>query len=97
LRDDPSYLTAGTIYPTESKPGHPGAGPALVRSLSGLVRPVPVYAIGGIGVAAVPELIRAGAHGVAVCGSILSANDPGRVAEALALALQVASRAASEE
>lgn len=94
LRDDPSYLILGTIYPTRSKPGHSGSGPALVESVTRRVRPLPVYAIGGIGVSAVPELIRAGAHGVAVCGAILSANDPRRVAEALSLSLEVSSRAA---
>ena len=95
LRDDPSYLIVGTIFPTESKPGHPGSGPALVRSVARVAGPVPLYAIGGVGVSAVPELIRAGAHGVAVCGAILSANDPRRVAEALSLALEVSSRAAT--
>jgi len=95
LRDEPSYLIVGTVFPTASKPGRPGAGPALVESVSRLVRPVPVYAIGGVGVAAVPGLVRAGAHGVAVCGAILSANDPRRVAEALSLALEVSSRAAT--
>ena len=94
LRDAPSYLIAGTVFPTESKPGRPGAGPALVARLARLAKPVPVYAIGGVGLTSVPELIRAGAHGVAVCGAILSANDPRRVAEALALALEVSSRAA---
>ena len=41
-------------------------------------------------VSKIPELLHAGAHGVAVCGAILSANDPRRVAQALALALKVA-------
>jgi thiamine-phosphate diphosphorylase len=95
LRDDPTYLIVGTIFPTPSKPDHAGAGTALVEEVARLVRPVPVYAIGGVGVSVVPALIRAGAHGVAVCGAILSANDPRRVAEALALALEVSSRAAA--
>lgn len=95
LRDDPSYLILGTIFPTASKPGHPGAGVELVQRVARLVRPLPLYAIGGVSVSAVPALIRAGAHGVAVCGAILSDNDPRRVAEALALALEISSRAAA--
>jgi thiamine-phosphate pyrophosphorylase len=96
LGDRPSYLVLGTIYPSASKPGHPGSGTALVEEITRLVAPVPVYAIGGIGVAAIPALVRAGAHGVAVCSAILSAGDPGRVAEAMRLALDVAARAAAE-
>jgi len=92
LRDRPSYLVLGTIFPTESKPGHPGSGLPLVRRVVELVGPVPVFAIGGITVSGIPALVRAGAHGVAVCGAILSANDPRRVAEAMTLALQVACR-----
>lgn len=97
LRDDPSYLIVDAVFPTDSKPGRPGPHAGLVEGAARLVRPVPVYAIGGISVSTVPELIRAGAHGVAVCGAILSANDPRRVAEALALALEVSCRAAAED
>ncbi len=90
-RDDGAdYLILGTIYPTVSKPGHPGSGPDLVREIARSVDPLPVYAIGGVTVSRIPELIHAGAHGVAVCGELLSANDPRRVAEAMSLALQVA-------
>jgi thiamine-phosphate pyrophosphorylase len=85
-----SYIVLGTIYPTPSKPGHPGFGPALVTEVSRVVQPIPVYAIGGVVVSKIPELLHAGAHGVAVCGALLSANDPRRVAQAMALALKVA-------
>jgi thiamine monophosphate synthase len=51
---------------------------------------VPVFAIGGVTVTRIPELIHGGAFGVAVCGAILSSNDPRRVAQAMSLALEVA-------
>lgn len=89
LAEGVSYMILGTIYPTASKPGHPGSGVDLVREVSQAVQPTPVYAIGGIEIARVPEVIHAGAHGVAVCGAILSASDPRRVAEAFTLALHV--------
>jgi thiamine-phosphate pyrophosphorylase len=88
--DRASYLILGTIYPSESKPGHGGSGAALITRVTRLVRPLPIYAIGGITVSRVSEVIHAGAHGVAVCGAIVSARDPRRVAEALTLALKVA-------
>ena len=71
-----SYLVVGTIFPTESKPGHPGAGPRLVREVSELAGAVPVYAIGGINAENVAAVLQAGAYGVAVRSAILSAADP---------------------
>jgi thiamine-phosphate diphosphorylase len=92
LRDWPDYLVLGTIYETPSKPGVRPAGVALVERICRQVHPLPVYAIGGITVTRVPAMIHAGAHGVAVCGEILSSNDPERVAQAMTLALEVAAR-----
>jgi thiamine-phosphate pyrophosphorylase len=90
LADGVDYLLLGTIFPTESKPGRRPGGLALVERICRQVHPLPVYAIGGITVRRIPPTIHAGAHGVAVCGAILSDNDPQRVAEALCLALRVA-------
>jgi thiamine-phosphate pyrophosphorylase len=84
------YLILGPIYPTAAKPGHPGAGVGLVEKIARRVDPVPLFAIGGMEVSRVPEIIHAGAHGIAVAGAILSASDPQRAAEAFALALVVA-------
>ena len=83
-----SYIVLGTIFPTPSKPGHPGSGTDLVQRVSREVHPIPVFAIGGIRLGLVPQVIHAGAHGVAVCGAILSAADPRRAAEAMTLALE---------
>ncbi len=84
------YVVLGTIYATSSKPGRPGSGPELVRAVARRVEPLPLFAIGGVTVARVPELLRAGAHGVACCSALLAARDPRRVAQALALAIAVA-------
>ena len=86
------YVLLGTIYPTRSKPGHPGAGVDLVRAVARRVPRVPVFAIGGITVARIPELVHAGAHGIAACRAFLEAPDPSRVAQAMTLALTVATR-----
>lgn len=85
------YLVIGPVFPTKSKPGHPGSGVELARRAAELVRPVPVYAIGGVTVSRVPEILHAGVHGVAVCRAILEAPSPRQAAEAFALALDVAS------
>jgi thiamine-phosphate pyrophosphorylase len=93
IADDPDYLVVGTVFPTAAKPDRVPAGLALVERVCRQVGPLPVFGIGGVTVSRVPPLVHAGAHGVAVCGAILAANDPRRVAEALHLALEVAGRA----
>jgi thiamine-phosphate diphosphorylase len=93
LDDRADYVLAGTVFPTESKPGRRAAGVALVERLCRQAHPTPLYAIGGITVSRVPAMIHVGAHGVAVCGALLGANDPERVAQAFTLALEVAARA----
>jgi thiamine-phosphate pyrophosphorylase len=84
------WLVAGAVYPTESKPGQPGAGLEVLRERVGGAGRIPVFAIGGVTISRVPEVLRAGAYGVAVCGAILGAPDPQRVAEGFLLALVVA-------
>jgi len=95
LAEQVDYVIAGTVFPTESKPGQRPAGVAFVERVCRLAYPVPVYAIGGISVTRVPLVVHAGAHGVAVCGALLSANDPERVAQAMTLALEVSVRASA--
>jgi thiamine-phosphate pyrophosphorylase len=95
LADAPDYVVAGTIFATESKPGRPPGGVALVERICRQAHPTPVYAIGGITVGRVPAVLHAGAHGVAVCGALLMAGDPQRLAEATTLALDVVSRSSA--
>jgi thiamine-phosphate pyrophosphorylase len=92
VADGASYLLAGTVFETASKPGRRAAGLALVERICRIVHPMPVFAIGGISVSRVPPVIHSGAHGVAVCSAILSSREPGRIAEALDLSLRVAVR-----
>lgn len=72
--DGADFALLGPVYDTPSKRiyGAPlGLGPiAEARRRCGM----PVFAIGGVGPARVPELRRAGASGVAVISSILSAD-----------------------
>ncbi len=90
LREGVDYIIVGTIFPTSSKPGFPGAGLDFLRELCEAAAPTPVYAIGGMHVSVVPDVIHAGAWGVAVCGALVEASAPARVAQAFSLALEVA-------
>jgi thiamine-phosphate pyrophosphorylase len=71
------YTTAGPAYDTPSKPGYgPVLGGAGVQAICRSTA-LPVIAIGGVTASAMAEMIRAGAAGVAVMGSIMRAADPG--------------------
>ncbi len=70
------YLGVGPIYGTTSK-----ENPAPVMGLAVLARicadsPLPIVAIGSITAARIPEVLAAGAHGVAVLSEVLLAADP---------------------
>lgn len=58
------YVTFSPVFPTASKPGHPGAGLNALRLMCGLL-PLPVFALGGITIANAQAALDAGAYGVA--------------------------------
>jgi len=70
------YVGVGPIYATASKTGLPDPlGPGVIQAVSAAVD-IPVIAISGVTVARVPELLDAGAYGVAVIGAIGRVADP---------------------
>ncbi len=81
------YLGVGPAYATSTKDGLPDAlGAAAVGAVAAAVD-VPVIAIGGVTVDRVPELLAAGAHGVAVVAALSDAADPAAATRALLAAL----------
>ena len=81
------YLIAGTIFETASKPGKTPEGPDLLRRIAAVTYK-PVLGIGGVTPSNAPQLIEAGAAGVAVMTGILAAPDPARAVESLRDALR---------
>jgi thiamine-phosphate pyrophosphorylase len=79
LAGSASYIAVGPIYQTTTKEtGYRERGPDLVRHAAR--RGKPVVGIGGITLDRVPELIAAGADGLAVISDLLATGDPeGRV------------------
>jgi thiamine-phosphate diphosphorylase len=67
-------LVVGTIWPTASHPGRPGAGLELISQCAALGKPV--YAIGGVTAERAREAVAAGAYGVAAIGALWSAPRP---------------------
>lgn len=70
------YLGVGPGYRTVTKAGLPAPlGPEAIGAVASAVD-VPVVAIGGVMAQHVPELVAAGAYGVAVVTAISDASDP---------------------
>lgn len=83
-----TYLGVGPCYATGTKSGLPDPiGLAGLAAVAAAVD-VPVVAIAGVTVDRVPELLAAGAHGVAVVGAIAAAADPGRATADLLTAVR---------
>ena len=71
----PDYLGFGPIFKPGSKQGHdPVVGLEGLRAMRSLTS-LPVFAIGGIQIGQVGEVMRAGANGVAIISAILKAPD----------------------
>jgi thiamine-phosphate pyrophosphorylase len=74
-RGGADFITLGPVYPTPSKLKYgPPIGVDALREVARQVR-IPVFAIGGIGMDNMAECMGAGAHGVAVISTILSAKN----------------------
>jgi thiamine-phosphate pyrophosphorylase len=85
-----TYLGVGAVYATGTKPdaGAP-IGPGGLGEIVRAVR-IPVVGIGGITRETVPEVIRAGASGVAVISAVAAAEDMVQAARALRRAVDEA-------
>jgi len=59
-----SYITVSPVFPTASKPGHPGLALDGLERICSAVR-IPVFALGGLVPADIGACLRAGAYGVA--------------------------------
>jgi len=82
------FVLFGPVYETPSKVAY-GApqGVARLADVAARLR-IPVFAVGGVTAARVPELLRAGARGVGVISAVLGAGDIVRAAEAMHHALR---------
>lgn len=85
VADGADFLIAGAVYDTPSHPERRPAGLELVAAAAALGKPV--IAIGGIAGADVPDVLEAGAWGVAAIRALWDAPDPGAAALHFAEAL----------
>jgi len=68
------------IFPTLTKPNHPGLGLAALQACCRAVPVTPVFALGGVTPDHVEPCLDAGAHSVAVLSGILHADRPSAAA-----------------
>jgi thiamine-phosphate pyrophosphorylase len=74
LRAEPDYIAIGPVYPTATKPGRPAVTLDYVRWAAAHVR-IPWFAIGGITLENLDDVLAAGAPRICVVGAILNAPD----------------------
>lgn len=87
-----SYLGVGPAFSTGSKDGLPAPlGPEGIARVAAAVS-IPVIAVAGVTASRVPELLGAGAFGVAVISAVSEADDPGAATKRLLTALDAAER-----
>ena len=80
------YLGVGAVFTTPTKTDAKAAGLELVRAAAGRVT-IPWFAIGGIDLENVADVVAAGAPGIAVVRAIRDAADPEAAARELRAAL----------
>jgi len=70
------YVTLSPVFATASKPGYgPALGLEMLRQTA-QAHTIPVLALAGIAMETVADCLTAGAHGVAIMGDIMRADDP---------------------
>jgi thiamine-phosphate pyrophosphorylase len=84
------YFCAGPVWPTPTKPGRPAPGLPLIRYTASLGTSRPWFAIGGISLANLDEVLGAGARRVVVVRALTEAADPARAAAELTARLVAA-------
>lgn len=88
------YFCVGPVWATPTKPGRAAVGLDLVRYAAEATgragSPLPWFAIGGIGLGNVEEVVDAGARRIVVVRAITDADDPAHAAGALLAALDAA-------
>lgn len=87
-KEGADFVVLGPLYETPSKRSYgPPIGVETLRAAKAGC-PIPIFAIGGIQSDRIPEVLKAGAIGVAVISGILTAADVGRAAEHMLEVLQ---------
>jgi len=96
LHGDPDYFGVGAVFGTPTKPESAAGGLELVRAARDTLR-APWFAIGGIDLETVDDIVASGAAGIAVVRAIRDADDPERAARTLRSLLPTTAAVVAEE
>ncbi|WP_327716602.1 thiamine phosphate synthase [Streptomyces sp. NBC_00490] len=88
VQDGVDYFCTGPCWPTPTKPGRHAPGLDLVRYTASLGTDRPWFAIGGIDLANLDQVLEAGARRVVVVRAVTDADDPGAAAAEFAKRLR---------
>lgn len=87
IAESVDYFCVGPCWPTPTKPGRSAPGLGLVQAAAASGATKPWFAIGGVDLARVPEVLSAGATRIVVVRAITGADDPAAAARELVTAL----------
>ena len=82
-----SYFAVGPVWETPTKPGRSAAGLSYVRDVASRRPPMPWFAIGGITLGNVEQVLDDGATRIALVRAVLDAADPAEAAHGFVQAL----------
>lgn len=83
LSEGADYVGFGPVYPTSSKDdAGPVSGIYILKQVVKII-PLPIIAIGGVDAENIPDVIRAGAQGIAVISAVCCQDDPEEATRAL--------------
>ncbi len=92
LAQGADYIGFGPVYPTTSKAdAGPVSGISLLKQVVESI-PLPIIAIGGVTAKNTPEVMQAGAHGIAVISAVCCQENPEQATLALNQALRAGTR-----
>ena len=80
---DADYFCVGPLWATPTKPGRAAVGLSLVEHAASLGTAKPWFAIGGVDLSTVDQVIDAGASRIVVVRAITDAADPTAAAQEL--------------
>ena len=83
------YFCAGPVWVTPTKPGRPATGPGLLAHVAGAKPERPWFAIGGISLGRLDDVLAAGATRVVVVRAITEADDPAAATRAFSSRLRL--------
>ncbi len=85
-----AYFAVGPVWETPTKPGRTAAGLSYVREVATLAPAIPWFAIGGITLDNVDQVLADGAARIALVRAVLDARDPAEAARGFVEAIDAA-------